>query len=94
MKYETAGDPITGVKWTRKTTEKLAVELERLGIPVCPNTVGRLLKDIGFSLRVNHKKIASGGRKPTVREQKDRDEQFGYIAGLRKAKTRKGVPIV
>ena len=28
MKYETAGDPISGLKWTRKTTEKIADELD------------------------------------------------------------------
>ncbi|MBT8339988.1 MAG: hypothetical protein KJP07_08240 [Desulfatitalea sp.] len=27
MKYETAGDPISGLKWTRKTTQKIAAEL-------------------------------------------------------------------
>jgi len=30
MKYETAGDPITGLKWTRKTTEKVTSELKAL----------------------------------------------------------------
>ena len=29
MEYETAGDPITGLKWTRKTTEKIAEELKK-----------------------------------------------------------------
>jgi len=29
MEYETAGDPISGLKWTRKTTEKIAQELEQ-----------------------------------------------------------------
>jgi hypothetical protein len=32
VKYETAGDPITGLKWTRKTTGKIAEELRCLGI--------------------------------------------------------------
>ena len=27
MEHDTAGDPITGVKWTRRTTEKIAAEL-------------------------------------------------------------------
>ena len=38
MKHETAGDPITGLKWTRKTTEKIAAELNLNGITVCANT--------------------------------------------------------
>ena len=53
MKYETAGDLITGLKWTRKTTEKIAEELESIGIMVSANTAGKLLKKLGFSLRVN-----------------------------------------
>ena len=44
MKYETAGDPITGLKWTRKTTQKIAAELNSIDISVSPNTVARLLK--------------------------------------------------
>ncbi|MBW1790540.1 MAG: ISAzo13 family transposase [Deltaproteobacteria bacterium] len=38
MKYETAGDPVTGCKWTRKSTEKIARELARARIYVSPNT--------------------------------------------------------
>ncbi len=94
MQYETAGDPITGLKWTRRTTEKLAIELKKLGIQVCPNTVGKLLKKIGFSLRVNHKKIASGGKKLTVQDKKDRNKQFEYIADLREVKANKGIPTI
>jgi len=43
-----AGDPVSGLRWTRKTTEKIAKELENLNIRVSPNTVGKLLKEIGF----------------------------------------------
>ena len=48
MKYETAGDPITGLKWIRKTTEKIAEELESIGIIMSPNTAGKLLKKAGI----------------------------------------------
>ena len=94
MKYETAGDPITGLKWTRRTTEKIAEELNSLGIDVCPNTVGKLLKNMGYSLRVNYKKISSGGKKITPEAQKKRDSQFGYIADLREDFAKKGLPII
>jgi hypothetical protein len=33
MEKETAGDPIRGVKWTRKTTGKIAGQLKRWGSP-------------------------------------------------------------
>jgi transposase len=54
MKHETAGDPMTGLKWTRRTTAKVADELRLLGIEVSANTVARLLKTMGFSLRAPH----------------------------------------
>ena len=30
MKHETAGDPISGLKWTRKTPKKIAEHLKSL----------------------------------------------------------------
>ena len=38
MKYETAGDPVSGLRWTRKTTEKIADELLALDIRVSRKT--------------------------------------------------------
>ncbi len=60
MVAETAGDPISGLKWTHKTTEKIATELRSLGIAVSARTVAKLLKKMSFSLRVNHKKRSNG----------------------------------
>jgi hypothetical protein len=34
MRHDTAGDPITGVKWSRRTTRNIAAELTALGIAV------------------------------------------------------------
>jgi hypothetical protein len=92
MKHETAGDPITGIKWTRKTTEKIAQELASNGVQVCANTVGRLLKQMGFSLRVNHKKIESGNKNPPKPQQRDR--QFEHISKMRERFARGGKPII
>jgi Rhodopirellula transposase DDE domain len=55
LEHDTAGDPITGLKWTRKTTEKIAEVLQQIDIPVSANTVSRLLYQMHFSLRVNRK---------------------------------------
>jgi hypothetical protein len=87
MEHDTAGDPMTGLRWTRRTTEKIAFELGRLGIVVCANTVAKLLKAMKFRLRVNHKKRSSGSGA-------DRDEQFVYIAAQREAFAQRGLPIV
>ena len=87
MAHETAGDPVTGLKWTRRTTAKVAAELHRLGIDVCPRTVARLLKAMGFSLRVNHKKLA-GASHP------DRNDQFERITALRKRCAAENIPLI
>jgi hypothetical protein len=92
LKYETAGHPISGLKWTRKTTKKVSEQLKVIGIEVSPNTVCRLLKDMGFSLRVNSKKIESGLNNPPDPEK--RDQQFGYIGEMREFFAQKGLPII
>ena len=89
MKYETAGDPISGLKWTRKTTDKIAEELKNMGIQINPNTVSKLLKEMGFSLRVNHKKNSVSSVPPHIR-----DEQFKYIAEMRKEFTKRGAMVI
>ena len=92
MKHETAGDPITGLKWTRKTTGKIAEKLKALDINISANTVGRILKEMGFSLRVNHKKKPSGTKNPP--KPADRDRQFIYISKLREISAREGCPVI
>ena len=87
MKHDTAGDPITGLKWTRRTTAKIAAELHSAGIEVSAKTVARLLKQMGFSLRVNHKKISRTS-------PEERDSQFTRIAQLREQCAAAGLPII
>ena len=90
VKHETAGDPMTDLKWTHKTTAKIAKELQTLGIDISPNTVGRLLKQAGYSLRVNHKKLARVSK--TTPE--DRDAQFKHIAEIREDCAASGRPLI
>jgi len=87
MQHDTAGDPVTGLRWTRKTTAKIAQALGELGLAISAGTVGRLLKAMGYSLRVNHKKVSAGS-------PETRDEQFQYIAELRETFARRGDPII
>ena len=87
MRHETAGDPMTGLKWTRKTTENIALELRSLGITVSARTVARLLGQMGYSLRVNHKKRAAAS-------SPQRDAQFAQIADLRERFAAKDRPII
>ena len=46
MKYEVAGDPVSDLRWTRKTTKKIAAELSALGIRVSRKTVAKLLRTV------------------------------------------------
>ncbi len=87
MKHETAGDPMTGLKWTRRTAGKIAKELRAAGLEIGKSTVLKLLKQMGYSLRVNHKKLSSGA-------SAHRDEQFAYIASLRDRFERRGDPVI
>jgi transposase len=70
---EERGDPMSPLRWTTKSTHKLAGELTRQGHRVSADTVGDLLREEGFSLQGNAKTI-EGQRHP------DRDAQFRYIS--------------
>jgi hypothetical protein len=87
MKHDTAGDPMSGLKWTCRTTAKVAAELRSVGIAVSDRTVAKLLKKMGFSLRVNHKKLASCS-------PPDRDVQFARITQLRERCDADNLPII
>lgn len=87
MKHETAGDPMSALKWTRRTTTKIAAELHHLGIDVSDRTVAALLKKMGFSLRVNHKKLSGASHL-------HRDTQFARIAELRERCATENTPVI
>jgi hypothetical protein len=70
----------------------VARELRKLDIRISAKTVGRLLKKMGFSLRVNHKNLESGNKNPPPRRVRNR--QFKYINGIRKEFAVAGKPII
>lgn len=92
MTYETAGDPVKGCKWTRKTTAKIAAELKRMGICVSASTVGKLLKKMNYCLRKNLKTLESGLKNPPPPRQ--RDQQFRYIRSRIKYYAANGMPVI
>lgn len=85
LKDATAGDPITGLKWTRKTCRKIAKELKRKGFQVERSSIPRLVQLLGYTLRVNHKRLS---RKKDSR----RDQQMRYIENQRKRFAHKRQP--
>lgn len=83
----TAGDPVTGLKWTRKTAVKLSRELKRRGYRVGPDTVRRLLRDLGYRLRANRKRL-------TKEHDPERDRQMRYLSRQRRAFQTAGLPVI
>jgi transposase len=81
------GDPMSPLRWTTKSTRKLAAELAAQGHQVSADTVGDLLREEGFSLQGNAKSI-EGRRHP------DRDAQFRYINEQVKAHQDAGDPVI
>lgn len=68
----TRGDPESPLRWTCKSTRRLAEELTRQRHPASVNTVAGLLRQAGYSLQAN-RKTREGASHP------DRNAQFEYI---------------
>lgn len=68
----TRGDPMSPLRWTCKSTPKLAAELRAMGHEVSQSTVWRMLDELGYSMQSN-RKSREGGRHP------DRNGQFEFI---------------
>jgi len=69
---DTRGNPMSFLRWTSKSMAKLADDLVRQGYKVTDDTVGRILKSLGYSLQAPAKE-KEGTSHP------DRDAQFVYL---------------
>lgn len=83
----TRGDPESPLRWTAKSTRKLAEELTAAGHPVSPQKVGRLLKEVGYSLQSNQKTL-EGKTHP------DRNAQFEFINARTEEFQAAGQPVI
>ena len=81
------GDPESALRWTCKSTYKLAAELRRRGFAVGPRTVAKELKELDFSLQSN-RKTRDGDSHP------DRDAQFAHINKKARSFMRRGQPVI
>ena len=68
----TMGDPMRPLRWVSKSWAKLSAALVEMGHKISPNTVGKLLEEIGYRRQVNQK-TREGSTHP------DRDAQFEHI---------------
>lgn len=84
---ETRGDPVCPLRWTSKSTSRLAVELKKQGYAISADTVGRMLRGSGYSLQSTRKRLEG-------RTHVDRDGQFARISALAKLAGRRRSPVI
>jgi len=83
----TRGDPMSPLRWTCKSTRRLAQELSKLGYSASSRVVRILLHEMGYSLQGNRKTVEG-------KQHPDRNAQFEYI-NMRVTKEMKaGNPVV
>ena len=83
----TAGDPMSLLRWTSKSTRTIAQELATRGHRIDAVTVGRCLNDLGYSLQANVKTKEGP-------QHAARDKQFRYINRLVKGYIKTGDPVI
>jgi len=84
---ETRGNPMSLLRWTSKSTAHLAKDLVRQGFRISDDTVGRLLKRLGYSLQAPAKE-KEGTAHP------DRDGQFHYLNDTANAFVADAQPVI
>ncbi len=84
----TAGDPMTNKKWVRISSRNLSERLAEKGYKVNYHTICRLLRQLGYSMKVNVKKRAIGHPSP------HRDAQFKYISATKANFQEAGDPVI
>jgi len=83
----TRGDPMSPLRWTCKSTTKLAEELRASGHVVSQATVWRLLDELGYSMQSN-RKTREGADHP------DRNAQFAFINATAREFLERGWPVI
>jgi hypothetical protein len=83
----TRGDPERPLLWVSKSLDKLALALADMGHTISPNSVRKLLIELGFSRQAN-RKAAEGASHP------DRNAQFEHLNGKVAAAQAAGEPVI
>ena len=73
--------------WTGQRLRGISWQLAQLGLRVCPNTVRRLLDEVGYALHANRKSLCA-------KTSPFRDQQFGLLNHQRQEFTLSGYPII
>ena len=83
----TRGDPMSPLRWTCKSTPRLAAELQAQGHTVSQATIWRLLDELEYSMQSNRKTREGTGHA-------DRNAQFEFINGAAKDFLARGWPVI
>ena len=83
----TRGDPMSPLRWTCKSTRKLAEELQGQGFSIGERKVADLLHQMKYSLQANAKTIEGN-------DQPDRNAQFEFINAQTKKFLKRGSPVI
>ncbi len=87
LEENTAGDPMGKLKWTNKSTYTIADKLKNKNQNASEVTVGRIIKQLGYSLQTNVKSKENGS-------SEERDSQFRYINEQVKVFEKKNMPVI
>jgi hypothetical protein len=83
----TRGDPMSALRWTCKSTRRLAADLQDQGHAVSHQTVAELLRQLGYSLQANRKTRE-------VSAHPDRPAQFTFINRQVRAFQKRRQPVI
>jgi transposase len=83
----TRGDPMSPLRWTCKSKAKLAAAMAKQGWKVSATMVGRLLHELGYSLK-SVRKTTEGASHP------DRNAQFEHINAVATDFLASGSPVI
>jgi DDE family transposase len=89
MDETTAGDPMSALRWTCKSTYKIAEELTKQGYKISQRSVHNILSEMDYSLQLNAKhKEGTGKGHPS------RDQQFQHINAMVKKFSSQEEPVI
>lgn len=83
----TRGDPMSPLRWTSKSTSKLAQELTAKGFSISQRSVCDLLAQEGYSLQ-SLRKTSEG------KQHEDRDAQFNHLNRRVRSYLKQGQPVI
>ena len=88
IESSTVGNPEKIILWTTKSLRNIENILREKGLKASHDTIGNILKEMGYSLQQNQKMLQAGTPHP------DRNAQFEYINKKSGRFIKKGQPVI